>query len=108
MKCEHVYKNGSPCKGNAVRGLNLCDVHGFRVRYFIKLTWQAQPGDHWTKRQKAVWPVLFDTTEQALDHLRSVDVYRNLHGRRKLTAAVEPTRKRFAVRHLARVQGAAE
>lgn len=103
MKCTHSVKteNGSrQCKCNAIERYNLCQQHGWLRKYYIGFSWQENPGDHWTQKKKAIWPILFETRELAHAHMISVCVFANMGNKRKLTACVEYTKSRHPSKEL--------
>lgn len=103
MQCEHIIEGiaNRQCKHSAVGGFNLCRQHGWITKYYILFAWQEQAGDHWTKRKKAVWPILFFSREAAWTHLHAIKrPFQNMQPRRKLSCSVERTKKTFPQTHL--------
>lgn len=106
MQCQHSVKHGRGqrrCKHTAVTGYNLCQLHGWEPRYYIRFTWQDKAGDHWSKRKTAVWPLLFPSRISAEDHIATVSPFKNMLPRRKLTCCVERTKRTFPKSILRRI-----
>lgn len=93
QRCQCLTQAGQQCKKTAEKPYNMCFQHGFSRRYYIQIMWQENAGDHWTMRRKAVWPIVFRTSEEAWEHLNSVRVFKNLPRKRKMTASVEYTKR---------------
>lgn len=104
QRCEQITNATSHrCRRAAMPGFNLCSQHGLTRKYYIQFSWQETSGDHWSKKKKAVWPLLFDTRKEAQSHLDSVSPFKNMIPRRKLIACVEHTKRTFPQPHLRKV-----
>jgi hypothetical protein len=104
MICTGTNKNGQPCKQHAVKGWNRCYAHGWENRFYIAFTWQEIAGDPCWKKKKAHWPILFRTWREASEHANSVHIFKNMEGRRKLTACVETCKATFPHPDLERIE----
>ena len=106
MRCEHTrpYGEGTrQCGRGAKEGYNLCHQHGWYSKYYIQFTWQKSLGDHWTRKAKAVWPILFKDRETAHQHMIACKPFRNMPDHRKLTCCVEMTKRIFPAEGLRKV-----
>jgi hypothetical protein len=106
MRCEHIRPHGTgtiKCRDSVKPGYNLCHQHGWYVKYFIQLQWQEYAGQHWTQKTKAVWPILFETREEAHKHMKACRPFRNMVPKRKLTCCVEYTKRVFPIKGLRQI-----
>lgn len=96
IRCSGKNSKGNQCSNNVVPGFNLCWTHGWHRTYYIGFTWQEYPGQHWTQKKKAIWPILFKSREEAHLYMSArPQLFKNMGNKRKLTACVEQSRTRI-------------
>jgi len=101
-QCRGTTTRGEQCKRTAERGKVLCDTHGYRKKSYIQIQQRCDYNGLYPRnnfrawRKFSVWPILFDTDEDARKFMDECFTFRGINGR-KMSASIKRTRRTFPV-----------
>lgn len=101
-RCHANTQKDRRCRHAAMHNHHLCSVHGLHRKYYIQIQQRVSydPNGKYEKsdwrawRKFSVWPVLFNSAEEARQALHGCFTFENLPGR-QLSARVKATKKKF-------------